>query len=410
MPRKFCSILAILILFLGCSRTESDKTVLQFWQFWTDPQVKPTILKLIQKFEQENPQIKVVVTDLTWTNGHEKIVVAFASHSAPDLLELGSDWVPEFSSQKALLDLTPAVDSIKNGFRMWEPGIFDGKIFAFPWMLDTRVLFYNKDLMSQAGLDSQHPPQTWNELLIYAEKINHPEKQIYGFGANAAERHRLYKKFLPFLWGNGAKILSEDNSTCLINSKEAVDALNFYIELTKFGLLDTQRRLDEAFMQGKLAFVISGGWLLKEIQKNNLTLKFGVTLMPRPDKNRGTPASFAGGEFLVISQKTKHPQEALKLVRFLTRLDNCLELCKAIGTPSPADTAAIHDEYYQKDPYLKIFQQQLKYSFSPPASPKWVYIEEKIERAIEEAMYGRKTPFQTLNDAKVEIDKLLKSP
>jgi len=130
MPRKFGTILAILILFAGCSKTESDKTVLQFWQFWTDPQVKPTVLRLIQKFEAENPEIKVTVTDLTWTNGHEKIVVAFASNSAPDVLELGSDWVPEFSSQNILMDLSPAVDSIKNRFRMWEPGIFDGKIFG----------------------------------------------------------------------------------------------------------------------------------------------------------------------------------------------------------------------------------------------------------------------------------------
>ncbi|OGC77494.1 MAG: hypothetical protein A2145_03785 [candidate division Zixibacteria bacterium RBG_16_40_9] len=409
MSRKLSLYLAIFLLIFSCSRPKSDKINLQFWQFWTDPQVKPTVLKLIQKFEQENPDIKLELTDLTWANGHEKIVVAFASNSAPDVLELGSDWVPEFSSQNVLLDLTSAVDSIKDRYRMWEPGIFGENIFAFPWILDTRVLFYNKDLMKKAGLDPDHPPQTWSKLLSYAKKTNQPQRQKYGFGANAAERHRLYKKFLPFLWGNDGKILSDDNSTCLINSKEVVDALKFYIELTKFGLLDTQRRLDEAFMQGKIGFLISGGWLLREIQKNNLSLNFGVTLMPKPDINRGTPASFAGGEFLVINKKTKYPQETLKWIRFLTRLDNCLELCKAIGTPSPSDTAAIYDTYYQNNPYLKIFQEQLKYSFSPPATPKWVYIEEKIEKAIEEAMYGRKTPQQALEDAKKEIDKLMKS-
>jgi len=409
MPKKICAALAVLILFLGCSKTETNKAVLQLWQFWTDPQVKPTILNLVQKFEQENPGIKVVLTDLTWSSGHEKIVVAFASNSAPDVLELGSDWVPEFSFQNVLLDLTPQVDSIRNRFRMWEPGIYDGKVFAFPWILDTRVLFYNKDLMAKAGLDPNEPPQTWNQLLSYSKKINQPQKQIYGFGANAAERHRLYKKFLPFLWGNGGKILSEDISTCLLNAKEAIDALDFYIQLTKSGLLDTQRRLDEAFMQGKLGFVISGGWLLKEIQKNNLPLNFGVALMPQPDKNKGISASFAGGEFLVVNQKSKNPAAALKLVRFLTRLDNCLELCKAIGTPSPSDSLATYDPYYQDDPYLKIFQHQLKFSFSPPATPKWVYIEEKIERAVEEAMYARKTPSQALKDAKQEIDKLLKN-
>ncbi len=409
MFKKFSFFLTILLLILGCSKEKSDRIILQFWQFWTDPQVKPTVSALIQKFEKENPDIKVQLTDLTWANGHEKIVVAFASNSAPDVLELGSDWVPEFSSQNVLLDLTSAVDSIKGRYRMWEPGSLGDKIYAFPWILDTRVLFYNKDLMKKTGLNPNHPPQTWEELLGYAKKVNRPQRGIYGFGVNSAERHVLYKKFLPFLWGNGGKILTDDNSTCLINSKEVIDALNFYIELSKYGLLDTQRRLGEAFVQGKIGFLISGGWLLREIQKNNLPVNFGVALMPQPDINRGTPTSFAGGEFLVINQKTKYPQEALKLVRFLTRLDNCLELCKAIGTPSPSDTLAIYDLYYQNDPSLKIFQEQLKYALSPPATPKWVYIEEKIEKAIEEAMYQRKTPSQALEDAKKEIDQLLKN-
>ncbi len=409
MLKKIGLFLIILFFILGCSREKSDKTVLQFWQFWTDPQVKPTVSALIQKFEKENPDIKIVLTDLTWANGHEKIVVAFASNSAPDVLELGSDWVPEFSSQNVLLDLTSAVDSIRGRYRMWEPATLEEKIFAFPWLLDTRVLFYNKDLMKKAGLNPDHPPQTWEELLGYAKKVNQPQRGIYGFGVNSAERHVLYKKFLPFLWGNGGRILSDDNAISLINSKEVKDALNFYIELSKYGLLDTQRRLGEAFLQGKIGFLISGGWLLRDIQKHNPALNFGVTLMPKPEINRGTPASFAGGEFLVINQQSKHPQEALKLVRFLTRLDNCLELCKAIGTPSPSDTAAVFDSYYQNDPHLKIFQEQLKYAFSPPATPKWVYIEEKIEKAIEEAMYKRKTPSQALEDAKKEIDKLLKN-
>lgn len=409
MLQKFCLFLTILFLILGCSKKKSDRIVLQFWQFWTDPQVKPTVLKLIQKFEKENPQIKVQLTDLTWANGHEKIVVAFASNSAPDLLELGSDWVPEFSSQNVLLDLTAAVDSIQGRYRMWEPGILGNKIYAFPWILDTRALYYNKDLMKKSGLNTDHPPQTWQELLDYAKKVNQPQIGIYGFGVNSAERHVLYKKFLPFLWGNGGKILSDDNSICLINSKEVKEALNFYLELSKPGLFDTQRRLGEAFVQGKIGFLISGGWLLRDIQKNNPSLNFGVTLMPKPEINRGTSASFAGGEFLVVNQKTNYPQEALKLVRFLTRLDNCLELCKAIGTPSPSDTAAVYDSYYQNDPYRRIFQEQLKYAFSPPATSRWVYIEEKIEKAIEEAMYGKKSPQQALEDAKKEIDKLLKN-
>ena len=78
--------------------TVNAETTLNWWQFWTDPGIKPTINAMVAEFEQANPDIKVKVTDLTWANGHEKLVMAFASGGAPDIVELGSDWVPEFSS------------------------------------------------------------------------------------------------------------------------------------------------------------------------------------------------------------------------------------------------------------------------------------------------------------------------
>lgn len=397
-------------LLISCSsqkKADSADVTLSFWQFWTDPEVKPVLLGLIQKFEQQNPGLKVQVTDLTWASGHEKIVIAFGSNSAPDVLELGSDWVPEFVHQKVLYDMTAEVDSVKTFYRMWEPALKDSSIYGFPWILDTRVLFYNKDLLKRAGLDPERKPLIWQDLLSAVQKIHDPQNKIYGFGANSAERHRLYKKFLPFLWGNNGLILSPDGKQCWINTKQGREALEFYVSLTKSGLIDTQLRLDEAFRQGKIGFVISGGWLLEQIRKNEPDLNFGVGLMPRPKAETGFPASFAGGEYLVINQKSKHTQEAMKFVRFLTDLDNALELCKAIGTPSPAHALAPLDDYYNKDPFLSIFQEQLNYSLTPPWTHKWVYVEEQIEQAVEQAMYGKKTPKESLDEAKKKIDKLL---
>jgi hypothetical protein len=65
------------------------------------------------------------------------------------------------------------------------------------------------------------------------------------------------------------------------------------------------------------------------------------------------------------------------------------------------------DEYYRNNPQLSIFQEQLTFSFSPPATPQWVYVEEEIEKAVEQAMYGKKTPRLALDEARKRIDKLL---
>jgi len=309
--RIFISLLIGSLLFLECGESQKEITgeaTLQFWQFWTDPEVKPAVEELIKEFENENPDIKVRLTDLTWSDGHEKIVVAFSSNTAPDVLELGSDWVPEFSSQGVLLDVTDIAERIKSNYLMWDPVTYHQRIYGFPWILDTRLIFYNKDLMEGVGLDPEKPPETWDELLQYCEKINALKPEAYGFGANSFERHRLYKKFLPFFWSNGGRILSDDQKECLVNSREGKEALRFYKKLTDQGLIDTQRMLDEKFKNNQIGFLVSGGWLLHDIRKNNPELNFGICLVPKPEKDKGRNASFAGGEYLVINQKTKYPE------------------------------------------------------------------------------------------------------
>lgn len=401
-------LLLIFLIFLSCEKKQDDFVTLSWWQFWTNPEVKPTILGLIKQFEKENPNIKVNLTDLTWSDGHEKIVLAFGSGTAPDVLELGSDWLPEFSYQDVLLDVTFEAEKIKKEFLMWEPATIGGKIFGFPWILDTRVLFYNKDLMKKAGLDPNKPPESWDELLHCCKAINKLKPEAYGFGTNSAEPHRLYKKFLPFFWASGGKILSDDQRESEINSSEGVQALEFYKKLTQNGMIDTQAMLDEAFKHNKIGFVISGGWLLNDLRKNHPELNFGICLMPKPKSDRGTPASFAGGEFLVINKKTKNPHEALELIKFLIRKDNCLKVCQAIGSGFPSARGAELDPYYRNNSDLSIFQEQLKYAISPPPHPKWVYIEEIIEKAVEEVMYDKKSPQAALDEAKSDIDKLLR--
>jgi multiple sugar transport system substrate-binding protein len=399
-------LIFLLLLVFSCTIKKNGKTVLDFWQFWTDPQVKPALIEIIHQFEKENPEIKINLTDLTWSEGHEKIVVAFASGTAPDILELGSDWVPEFSSQDVLLDLTSDAEKIKQDFLMWEPVSYKGRIYGFPWLLDTRVLFYNKELMIKVSLDPEKPPLTWEELSSFCRKINLLKPEAYGFGANSAERHRLYKKFLPFFWGNGGKILSSDQKSSEINSPAGKEALAFYKKLTEQGTVDNQRMLDENFKQGKIGFVISGGWLLNDIQKNLPNLKFGVCLIPKPEK--GVFSSFAGGEFLVISKKCKNPDSAKKFIQHLIKKENSLKLCKAIGSAIPSAKGFELDPYYQNNKHLLVFQEQLRYSQTSPAVPQWIYIEEIIEKAVEQVMYDKKTPSQALDEAKVEIDKILK--
>ena len=96
------------------------KTTITWWQFWTDPAVKPVINEMVADFERANPEIEVKLTDLTWANGHEKIVIAFSSGRGPDVVELGSDWIAQFADAGQLLDISSEIKADSSNFQGWE--------------------------------------------------------------------------------------------------------------------------------------------------------------------------------------------------------------------------------------------------------------------------------------------------
>ncbi|HVP06814.1 MAG TPA: extracellular solute-binding protein, partial [Candidatus Acidoferrum sp.] len=108
MRAKFIFLLLLPIATFG---SVSAKTTLEWWQFWTDPDIRPTIQAMVADFEKANPDISVNMTDLTWADGQAKIAIAMASGTGPDVVELGSDWIAQFASSNQLADISAQVAS-----------------------------------------------------------------------------------------------------------------------------------------------------------------------------------------------------------------------------------------------------------------------------------------------------------
>lgn len=403
--KKYLLLILILPLILSCSKTEEDLKVIKFWHFWSEPNQKKALLELVKQFEKEN-NCKVELTELSWNDGKTKLVAAFNSNTAPDVLELGSDWVAQFSSSGVLMQLNP--DSIKIDKYIEfskEPCYWDGHIFALPWVVDTRVLFFNKDILAQSGRDV-NPPQTFSELLELSRSV-HLGNNIYGFGSNGSDPHRLYKKILPFFWTFGGEIFDKKGKL-KIYSRENVNALSLYAELSKSGMIETQRQLDAAFIQGKIVFWISGAWLIEKIHNENPNLNFGVSPIPNYQENKGI--SFAGGEYIAISAKTKKSSLAYKFANFITDGKNAVKFCKSVNEAGfPADANYYKDESIMKSDYKRVFAEQLANSKMTPVHPKWLEIEEIIENAVVQVIYEKMGADAALRQAQEDIEGLLKS-
>lgn len=392
----------IFALFLcGCAKEKGVK--ITFWQFWPSDVIEP----IIQEFEKENPGITVEMQQLTWQNGFEKIVAAVSSGTQPDLCELGSTWVPRFAADGVLADVTNEIGELRDSLLFWESCTLKGRVFGIPWVAGTRALFYNKDLFRKAGLNPDSPPATWEELIDYARKINSPKENVYGYGMNAGERYILFKKFMPFAWGNGGKILNENMDRSVFNSKENLEALVFYCSLKPYSLVEKQDVLDMAFKQGRVGLQISGGWNLKTIPLDAPGLNYGVAVVPKPKECCGTHASFAGTEILVTFAKSNRQREALKLAKFIIEKKNTIALCRSAKSVQPAFRGAENDPYYDASQLEKMFVIQLASAVAPPPHPKWPEIEEAIETMVEEVTLGVKKPEAALFETDKKIDSIV---
>lgn len=384
--------------------TVTESVTIDWWHFWTDPAIKPTIEAIIADFQSENPNITVKTTELTWANGHEKIAIALASNAGPDLLELGSDWIPEFVEARRLVDLTANLSPTASQFQGFGPATSEGRIYGQPWILGTRVMFYNTDLLDSAGYEAGYIPITLSQFKETAYKVDSLGDDISGWGSNAAETHRLYKKFLPFFWSYSASFFSENGEYCVVSSMEGGAALRYYRELhDSCSLVDTQRRLEDIFLEGKIGAVLSGDWLLKRIRNDHPEFRFTTGMFPG---KKLTGTSFLGGEYLVINQDSQNKGAALRLLRFITKAENQLRFCKANFTATPSSIEAAKDEFFTSDPNFVTFIKQLRFSKSPPFEPTWVRIEDEFEKAVERTLFEKIPSFESLHEARGNIQRI----
>ncbi len=384
----------------------TETVTLDFWELSVGEEL---MRSLLDKFERQNPGIKVRFQQLSWDYGLDKVIISIAADNAPDVCELGTDWVPQFSSTGVLRDLTESVAPIRDQYLLWDPATFRDRVYGVPWLAGTRILFYNRALFAQAGLNPDRPPTTWEELRQAAQAVDALGPDIYGIGLHVAEPYAPWQEFLPFVWSNGGQILDDSWQRCLLDQPPVQEALAFYRSLKPFALVERQAQVNQLFAEGRLGIQISGSWNFSLIPRMNPTLNYGVGLLPRPAAGRGTPASFAGGEILVLLKNSKHPEEALKLILFLVGEEQAMAIVEAQRNIVPTAKSAIQHPYYRSHPEQRLVFEQVQYAVAPPAHPGWVRMQERITRMVEEVILNGADPDAQLKETTAAINSVLQT-
>jgi len=414
--KPFLAVLVAGALAAGCAHRENGPVTLRMWAMGREGEV---VGDLVKDFERENPDIHVHVQQIPWSAAHEKLLTSHVGGSTPDVGQLGNSWISEFAALHAIAPLDPyiaqvpaAADSEATIGRpayfggIWDTNVLAGVTYGLPWYVDTRVLFYRKDILARAGYAEM--PRDWQGWRRCLEAIvAHSPPRHYGIFLPTNEWMQ------PVVLGlqNGSRLLTDGNTRGAFEQPPFRNAFDFYLGLFRDHLAPTAGLNDIAnmyqeFERGTFAMVVTGPWNLGEFARrlpDSLQGAWATAPLPGPD---GPGVSFAGGSSLVMFRSTKHPAAAWKLIEFLSRPAEQVRFWRLTGD-LPARRAAWRDTALTADARVRAFGEQLTRTAPCPQVPEWEEIATRVLEQADRTIRGAVTPDSALAQLDRNVDKML---
>ncbi|MED4039552.1 sugar ABC transporter substrate-binding protein [Niallia taxi] len=392
-------------LLAGCSQksSSSDSNVLTVWGMGDEVKQLP---KMTEEFTKETG-IEVNIQSIPWASAHDKLLTAVASKKGPDVLQMGTTWMPEFQAAGALADMGDYIDKYPNlkPDNFFEGSVettqFDSKYYGIPWAAETRVLFYRTDILEAVGY--KEAPKTWEELRDAAKKLSERGENMYGLNVDAKEQT------LGFMFArqNGSALVSEGKP--LFNEKaftEAVSYLNDFIEKGYAPKQDLGMDVSQTFSGDAIVpMFISGPWMVKAVNDTvqGIEGKWATAVLPSGSDNN---LSSLGGSNLTIFEHSKKKDEAAQFIDFMMKKENQLKWLE-LTNAMPTVKSAWEDDSLANDPLYKVFGQQMESSRSMPLLPEFEEIAQNYLKHFEQIYLGGKKVEQEMDAFTRETEELL---
>lgn len=388
----------------GAGVAAGAKQTLTVWAMGTEGEKLGDVAKV---YEKAHPNVTIKVTPVGWDVAHQKLVAAAAAGKLPDVVQMGGSYLGEFADMGALEPVDTTTFKQGDYFpAAWQQGQYDGKTYGVPWYVDTRVLYYRTDLAKTAGI--AQAPATMADLQKDAAAYQSKAHTKYGLYIQSAGLDTV-QSFYPFLYSAGGAIL-DDTGKPVVNSPEAVKALDYYSSYIKKGL--TQKSVPPGydvtkdFNTGAAPMFIGGPWMSGLIAENYPDLKGKWAIAPLPADTKGS-VSMAGGSSLAISADSQHKAAAKDFIKYLTDPAGQADWFTRTND-LPAARAAWNTGKLATDPDLKIWKQQVETSKTIPSEPKLTEITSKVDTAIGAVTQGSSSAKSALDQAQSQIEGLVK--
>ncbi|MFB6290412.1 MAG: ABC transporter substrate-binding protein [Candidatus Bipolaricaulia bacterium] len=314
-------ILIFSFLFLFASLTSvAAETNLQYWTLFSGGE-GDYMSSMVEEFNQSHPDITVEEQRQPWGEYYQKLTTAMAGGNAPDIAIMHTDRLPTFVAKGTLYSLDGFLDKLdEDDFanRLFEGGKYKGHQYAVPLDTHPYILFYNKQVLREAGLTKNGEvkvPSTVSELNKFSSTI---EKKTDFRGMAWGNSWQAWWSFYSQLNG---QFLTEEGKPAFNNSKglKATKALKSLITKGGARFETPYNQRNTLFKNGKIGFKPDGVWNVGPFHKA-LGSDLGITLFPVV--KGGERANWANSHNFVLPKQPQKDSEklsaAFEFIRWVT--------------------------------------------------------------------------------------------
>ncbi|WP_309298110.1 ABC transporter substrate-binding protein [Clostridium omnivorum] len=392
----------------GCGTKSTSQTTGQSTQkvnlrfaSWDSDDTLAMQQKLVDKFNSENPDIKVTLEG--YGNDYDtKIAAGIGANDAPDIMYMWN--YPQYGGALEPMDsyIEKEGQAYKDNFyeTLWNYNSLNGKVLGMPVGYTTHVVYYNKALFDKAGVAYPKDGWTWQELKDTAKKLTDKNKKVYGFAFSG--KPDPYD-FEMYLWSNGTQYVGKDGKIDgNLNSTKAIETLNMFQGMEKDGIAIASEKsgLDE-MKSGNAAMFINGSWSLSTLK--DAGINYGVVTLPSFEQGKKS-ISIVSSSGVSISKTSKNKDAAWKFVKYWTseeankaRIGYEIPVLKSVAKSQNLLTDSTYSKFYT------MLDQSKDYTSSSFKYNKWSELSDKLSLVFEQVFNS-----SSYKDPKAALDGAVK--
>ena len=419
------TLIAGATLLLGGTLHAQAQTDVQFYYpVAVGGPIAKTIDGFAADFMKANPSIKV--TPIYAGTYQETIVKALTAHKSgepPVTSVLLSTDMFTLIDEEAIVPIDDVATSADD--RKWLDGFFKsfmmnsrtgGKTWGVPFQRSTIVLYWNKQLFQEAGLDPEKGPTNWDEMVEFAKKLTKTDASgnVTQWGVKIPSSGFPYWLFQGLTTPNDVELMNEAGTETYFDKPAVIEALQYWVDLSARhkvmpGGVIEWGTTPKDFLEKKAAMIWTTTGNLTNI-RSNASFPFGVAMLPAK-KHPGSPTG--GGNFYLFAKTTPAEQQAaLKFAKWATAPQRAAQWSIATGyvavTPAAWETPEMK-KYAQEVPQAVVARDQLAHSVAELSTHDNQRVTKALNDGLQAALTGSKPPADAMRDAQREATRLLRS-